>query len=530
MAEEEATKDGSSNQWPSHDNTGEALAIAGSGERDQESRSAGNSNIHDAVEIVDDSEDNKPEADTKSLHKEFGLALAAAGTKGSMSYSHTYPHAPNPGLQVADLGVLGLPLNPRESATLKSRYIHTQRSSELAIDRNTEGLGTWELDGSTVTFQNPQWAAWLEKSVVDACKALGVDDEASKPRWELQKLLLDDAKNAHTSPQCDSEGEFTAFATLLIILPSAFTGGTTHLSHAHLSASYDASTSSAFGTTVHAWYTGTTYHLTPPSSGARLALRFRLVHTTAAPVPSLADCTAPARTLHRLAADWTQASAGHAPEKLVLLLGGRYAKDTPAGKLHGDDVRRLRALRELARAHGLGLGLASVACCLRGQCGLADDRHRKDESEFDSEYPSDADYKPWRVDMRARWERLRRRCYETTPDGEDCTFQEVEEREVVVERFVDLDGGLIAERLEVAEGEAFPADLAKGAEKLKSDSEWCDGWKNGPLERRYCRTAVVVWPRWSPFALLADAAMEEGRPPSKRRKVAAEGRRHAGYC
>ena len=79
------------------------------------------------------------------------------------------------------------------------------------------------------------------------------------------------------------------FASIVVVLPSTFIGGTAHLSHGSLSVVYDCSQdSSLLKTTVLPWYTDVMHEIKPITSGYRLALTYNLVHTTSALRPSLA--------------------------------------------------------------------------------------------------------------------------------------------------------------------------------------------------------------------------------------------------
>lgn len=64
------------------------------------------------------------------------------------------------------------------------------RSCDIVI---SPGLSADDAFGIQVQFENPAWQSFLDDTVRDACEALGVDFEASKPRCELYKLLLYEA-------------------------------------------------------------------------------------------------------------------------------------------------------------------------------------------------------------------------------------------------------------------------------------------------------------------------------------------------
>lgn len=71
-----------------------------------------------------------------------------------------------------------------------------------------------------------------------------------------------------------------AFATMVVILPSLFTGGAVHLSHGPFSVVHDYSAQSQVETVVLSWYTDVAHKFQPITSGYRLALYYNLVHIT----------------------------------------------------------------------------------------------------------------------------------------------------------------------------------------------------------------------------------------------------------
>ena len=70
------------------------------------------------------------------------------------------------------------------------------------------------------------------------------------------------------------------FATLVVVLPSEFTGGEIHLSHGGENKVFDNAKDSAFDTTILAWYTDVTHEVKEITSGYRLALSYHLINTS----------------------------------------------------------------------------------------------------------------------------------------------------------------------------------------------------------------------------------------------------------
>lgn len=74
--------------------------------------------------------------------------------KGAASYHRTYNReAPNPGLKLADLGAVGLPLSTREADAVRSRCRQAPfgKGERTLVDKTVRD--TWELDAKEVNRQ-----------------------------------------------------------------------------------------------------------------------------------------------------------------------------------------------------------------------------------------------------------------------------------------------------------------------------------------------------------------------------------------
>ncbi|KAF7292539.1 Protein kinase domain-containing protein [Mycena kentingensis (nom. inval.)] len=124
---------------------------------------------------------------------------------------------------------------------------------------------TWEMDASNVQFRNPARKPFVDKVVREVCQTLAANFEASKPRAELYKLLV-------FLPHVDTEKANGMFASIVIVLPSEFTGGDVHTSHSGVNAVFNSSDNSLTRTTALSWYTDVFHEVKPITSGYRLAL------------------------------------------------------------------------------------------------------------------------------------------------------------------------------------------------------------------------------------------------------------------
>ena len=295
------------------------------------------------------------------------------------------------------------------------------------------------------------------------------------------------------------------FATIVVILPSEFTGGAAHLSHGGLSTVYDCSASSCYDTNVFAWYTDVTHEIKPITSGYRLALSFNLIHTTQSLRPALSMNKDLALVFRGILTTWQKDKGRNTPEKLVYLLGHTYSQaNLSASALKGIDAHKVALLSTLAQSTGFRLGLASIEC---HQSGAAQ------EDGWGNSY---------------------------------CGFAEVEDTNMTITSFVDLTGKTIRDELDFdEETETIPEELSDMIESGRPDEEDYEGYQGNvrillaalleTLHLRhggsmpalwndvrvfgfcylficiitpehcvtgYRRTVLVIWPSWSDYAVL----------------------------
>lgn len=244
------------------------------------------------------------------------------------------------------------------------------------------------------------------------------------------------------------------FATIIIVLPSEFTGGEVHLSHGGVDMVYDCSATSLNTTTVMAWYTDVTHEVKPITSGYRLALSYNLIHTTTALRPAVSSDASFVEEALRILNAWSESSSPDTPEKLLYLLDHRYSLANLRGSaLKGVDDVKVALLQQITQQAGFSLGMATVVCTLRGAAN----------------------------DSGGGWGRRER-----------VEFEEIESRDISIEEFVDLEGVKISDRLDVDEDtELIPADrLAEIVDSGKYDDQEYEGYM-GNVSLNLHRTSSI---------------------------------------
>jgi 2OG-Fe(II) oxygenase superfamily len=211
----------------------------------------------------------------------------------------------------------------------------------------------WQMDAAQVTLGGGEaWNETLQSIVDGACHDLGFSTRRIQQlgiHANLYKLLLYET-GGHFTPHQDTEKEDGMFGTLVIQLPSLFTGGELSVWHNGETKTFDLASQCDEQFKRIAFYTDCQHQLHPITSGVRVCLVFNLVATTLkkdytmeGQKPNSALETSEAEkvfmpshhvnieTVHQLrsiAVDWKE-SKNHA-EKLGYRLGHQYTPQSVA--------------------------------------------------------------------------------------------------------------------------------------------------------------------------------------------------------
>ncbi|KIL64913.1 hypothetical protein M378DRAFT_162782 [Amanita muscaria Koide BX008] len=153
------------------------------------------------------------------------------GYKGCFAHSENRPDAPNPFLNITDIGPISLPLSEIDA----KRIIAYATQAPFGLGTSTiidkEVRDTWQIDPSLVSFQNPTWESFLQSNIASICSGLGLSGATgSGIRYKLHKMLLYET-GSHFRPHQDTQKEDGMFATMVVVLPSQYTGGEIVVSH-----------------------------------------------------------------------------------------------------------------------------------------------------------------------------------------------------------------------------------------------------------------------------------------------------------
>lgn len=311
----------------------------------------------------------------------------------------------------------------------------------------------------------------MDGVVQDVCRALGVHFEESQPRHELYKLLVYETGShflahqefvhsisldfcAHSSP-LSTEKTPGMFATIVVILPSRFSGGELHLSHGGLSSVIDHSDEKSIGTSVASWYTDVMHEVKPVTSGYRLALAYNLFHTTNALRPSVSQSLHDMKLLRHVLLSWQQ-NLAVAPKKIVYLLNHTYAQASLKGSaLKGQDAHLVALLDSLSKECQIAYGLASVECVVSGVADDEGGRFERDGWNRRKGYWNDSDDSD---------------AYEDDYSPSNPGMAEVEERSVAITGLVDMEGTMLLDKV-LEQEQYYSADEDEESEEYSLRTE-----------------------------------------------------------
>ncbi|PPR07883.1 hypothetical protein CVT24_005620 [Panaeolus cyanescens] len=404
---------------------------------------------------------------------------------GSYYHRSVEPNAPNPGLTIEGLGLVGLPLSERDATAIVSLSAQAPFGKGLHTVIDTTVRDTWEIEPAKISFANPAWLPFVDQIATQKVWAsLGVAPFTTRPKCELYKLLLYQ-KGSHFRPHQDTAKANGMFATIIIVLPSAFEGGEVHVSHAGTTTVLDIAKDSAFSTSVLAWYTDVVHEVKPLTAGYRLALSYNLIHTSPnAPKPSLPNLQeGPLQlfkdTLQRWKDDKYPEDCIPDPALFAFMLAHQYSQlDIKRGlsALKGKDAFLVSHLLPIAQEMGFVFCLANLVKTVSGSaddCGYSYSKRRR--SGYWGRYDE----------------------YDDDDDGETPDILEVEEESMEISNLIRITAN---EAVDLGVGKF---DLSSEAlvprtafDHLSPDDSEYEGYQGnyaGNVDQWYRRSALVIY-------------------------------------
>jgi hypothetical protein len=422
--------------------------------------------------------------------------LGTLASAGSFSARRTAP-AGDLSIEVRGIGPLGLPVPDAQARQLcqigrPARYGQSERT---LLDPRVRD--TWEVPLSRVRIDKRRWAKTLHPVLERLRRDLGLPDGCQLAA-ELHSMLVY-APGQFFVPHQDSEKDDAMVGSLVVTLPSSFTGGALVVEHGGQRVTYRGSKTSL---SFVAFFADCRHQVQPTRSGHRVVLTYNLLlrgDTAADPAePVAVDAAARCLDDHfttprppRWAGD---NAAADPPARLAYLLDHEYTeRGLSWSRLKGSDATRAAALLAAGERAGCEVVLALAEVHETWDC-FEDDRD-------------------WR---RGRYH-SRRRYADDEPDGEgwddelddDAGYEmgDLIDGSVTLERWVHhSDGRAEAVAVSLADHEVCATTPSAELRPYASEHEGYMGNYGNTMDRWYRRAAVVLWPRARAFAVRAEAS------------------------
>ena len=383
-----------------------------------------------------------------------------------------------PRLEVSGVGPISLPLLAVQAEQLIAAAERAPygRGEETLVD--TEVRRTWQIGADRVHIQGRNWAHTLEAIVARAAAGLGVSEPVSA---ELYKLLVYDTGSFFVRHR-DTEKAPGMFATLVVVLPSIYTGGELIVRHRDREVQLDLRCPEPSDAAFAAFYADCVHEVRPVTTGCRLALIYNLLRKGKGAAPQPPRYESEQARITELLRRWAtekESAEDSSPEKLVYPLEHAY---TPAelafDTLKNADAAVATVLVPAAAQADCDLHLALVSI----------------EENGSAEYVG--------YGSRGRWGRS-----EAQHDDE-FTAGEVIERHQSIADWRRPDGSRPEMgALPLKDDELSPPDALSDEEPDEEHFHEATGNEGASFERTYSRAALVLWPRSRMLAVLNQAGL-----------------------
>jgi len=390
-------------------------------------------------------------------------------------------------LEVEGYGRVQFPVTPAKARKLAAlgQPARFGRGAETLTDPDVRD--TWEIPKNLV---QAEWDEVVLKVVLATVKdELGLPS-AAELTAELHSFLVYEPNQFFLAHQ-DSEKDDSMVGTLVVTLPSAYTGGELMVGHDEEWKAYRGSKTAL---SLVAFYADCRHEVLKVKSGYRITLTYNLLMHGDTRRPesdegTIAELAGLLREHFSTAVPaYYDGPATDIPKRLVFLLDREY---TPRGLswagLKGADGSRVSLLRAAADRAGCETVLA-LADIKTTHSAFADD----DDDDYDDYDGDDDEY-----------------CDEdeNVSDASDYDIHELIDSEVTLTHWTQPDGTGLAEiSLHVPAGEVCAVTPTGALEPRDSEYEGYMGNWGNTLDRWYHRAAVVVWPRAKAFANRAETS------------------------
>ncbi|GMV29840.1 MAG: hypothetical protein AMXMBFR59_19650 [Rhodanobacteraceae bacterium] len=390
-------------------------------------------------------------------------------------------------LDIAGIGRIRLPVSPTTARKLieLARPARHGYKNETRLDRRVRD--TFEISANRITFAGSAWQRRLSTQLEHIRRDLGLTG-GRRLRAELHNLLIYAPGQFFVSHR-DSEKDDAMVASLVVGLPSRFSGGAMVIEHRGERTTVRGSASKL---TFSAFYADCPHEVLPVKEGYRLALTFNLLLDGE---PDATPASSPGRTrlttlVNRYFATTPpprrEGDAGRgAPDRLIYLLDHQYTqRGLDLKRLKGADALRAAELQAIAAATESDLCLALVDVHETWNCDAGFDGSWRGRSYYDDPDEEDVDDPD-----------------EDGPDTHELT--DLIDSQATLQHLKAVSGKAPTMTAEIDGRELCYTKPSVEFDPFESEYEGFMGNYGNTMERWYHRAAIVLWPRNRGFVMRA---------------------------
>jgi len=348
------------------------------------------------------------------------------------------------------------------------------RGEATVVDR--EVRRTWQVDSAKVRIGGRHWDKTLAGLVAEIARGLGVGEPVVA---DFYKLLVYDTGSFFVDHR-DTEKVPGMFATLVLVLPAAHSGGELVVKHLGREVVLAPRPEEPSEIGFAAFYADCVHEVRPVRTGCRLALVYNLRFVGKGRALTAPDYRVEHRRVVELLRSW--AGAEEEPDKLILPLEHVY---TPA---------------ELSFSALKGADAGAASVLVRAAVEADCDLHLALVSIEESGSAEHAGYYG-----RRRWNR--------DDDEDEFGVAEVFDRALILSEWRRPDGGEAGfGDFPFAEDELCPPDAFENLMPDEQHFHEATGNEGASFERTYRRAGLVLWPNARRLAVLNQAGLRTTLP------------------
>lgn len=384
-----------------------------------------------------------------------------------------------PGLEVAGLGRIALPLLAPQAEQLIALAMPSPfgRGQETLVDTNVRK--TWQIPMDRVALLGRHWPDTLAAIVTQAAAGLGVKDAVTA---EPYKLLVYDTGSFFVEHR-DTEKSNGMFATLVINLPSVFSGGELIVRHKGKEVFLNLNSADANDLSFAAFYADCVHEVRPVTAGYRLTLIYNLLRQGGGSAPTPPAYDEQTNAIAALLVQWAEQAGDDTPQKLIYPLEHAYTSaELGFDALKNADAAAARVLVPASEEADCELHLALMSIEESGSAEQHYARRRRGRTYYRDDDDDDDEH------------------------DDDFEIIEVLDRDMRLSQWRAPDGGHLAfGPLPFAEEEFCPSNSIDDMEPDEQHFHEATGNEGASYERTYQRAAMVLWPRARKLKMLSEA-------------------------